>query len=271
MVQQATEIIARADALVVAAGAGMGVDSGLPDFRGTDGFWRAYPPFAALGLRFEEVANPRWFDRDPELAWGFYGHRLNLYRQTQPHTGFHILREWADKMPRGAGVFTSNVDGHFQRAGFDDGRIEEHHGSLNFLQCTVPCGEEIWPADDVEIYVDEETFRAEEPLPRCPHCGALARPNVLMFSDGRWVWNRSEAQRQRLKTWLDTLENAELVVIECGAGTAIPSVRYFSEELQSAGATLIRINPREADGPLGTISLESGALAVLEAIANRMK
>src|SRR5690348_10067591 len=78
--RQAARAIADADAMLIAAGAGMGVDSGLPDFRGPEGFWRAYPAFAALGLRFEEVANPSWFRRDPALAWGFYGHRLNLYR-----------------------------------------------------------------------------------------------------------------------------------------------------------------------------------------------
>jgi len=64
------------------AGAGMGVDSGLPDFRGDEGFWKAYPPMAKLGIRFSSMANPRWFESDPELAWGFYGHRLNLYRAT---------------------------------------------------------------------------------------------------------------------------------------------------------------------------------------------
>lgn len=55
---RAAQAIAQADAVVVAAGAGMGVDSGLPDFRGTEGFWRAYPALSAAGLRFEEVASP---------------------------------------------------------------------------------------------------------------------------------------------------------------------------------------------------------------------
>ena len=84
-----------ADGLLITAGAGMGVDSGLPDFRGPEGFWRAYPAAKLLGLRFEELANPQWFDRDPHLAWGFYGHRPNLYRATKPHEGYELLLNWA--------------------------------------------------------------------------------------------------------------------------------------------------------------------------------
>src|SRR6266403_3978961 len=78
---RAAEAIRGADALLIAAGAGMGVASGLPDFRGNQGFWRAYPPYQKLGLDFVSLANPRWFASDPALAWGFYGHRLNLYRR----------------------------------------------------------------------------------------------------------------------------------------------------------------------------------------------
>ncbi len=61
----AAEAIKAADALLVTAGAGMGADSGLPDFRGTQGFWRAYPIIAKLGLSFEEMTKPGWFI--PEL------------------------------------------------------------------------------------------------------------------------------------------------------------------------------------------------------------
>src|SRR5262249_60236034 len=73
LIQRAAEVVRRADALLIGAGAGMGVDSGLPDFRGAHGFWRAYPPYQKLGLNFVELANPCWFRDDPELAWGFYG------------------------------------------------------------------------------------------------------------------------------------------------------------------------------------------------------
>ncbi len=118
-------------ALIVSAGAGMGVDSGLPDFRGTQGFWKAYPPYAKLGLDFAAMANPRWFATDPALAWGFYGHRLHLYRQTTPHAGFAILKDWAARMPEGCFVVTSNVDGQFQCAGFDPEKIVEVHGTIH--------------------------------------------------------------------------------------------------------------------------------------------
>src|SRR3954451_8848080 len=128
LLQRSAQVIERADSLLIGAGAGMGVDSGLPDFRGNQGFWNAYPPYAKLGLDFAAMANPEWFATDPPFAWGFYGHRMNLYRQARPHEGFAVLRRWAGRMHGSAFVVTSNVDGHFQRAGFDPERILEVHG-----------------------------------------------------------------------------------------------------------------------------------------------
>src|SRR6476659_4965228 len=116
--ERAAQAIRAADALSVSAGAGIGVDSGLPDFRGTQGFWRSYPAVAKLGLPFEEMAHPVWFQNDPHLAWAFYGHRLDLYRQTKPHRGFRQLLDIGPRMRHGCWVFTSNVDGQFQKAGF---------------------------------------------------------------------------------------------------------------------------------------------------------
>lgn len=250
--------------LLFTAGAGMGVDSGLPDFRGNEGFWRAYPPFQRLGLKFEEVADPHWFVADPQLAWGFYGHRFNLYRATTPHRGFQILKRWPEtKLAR---VYTSNVDGHFQRSGFAEEDVCEVHGSLLHLQCVSPCSNAIWDAADLKIEIDETTFRAKSGLPHCPYCGALARPNVLMFGDGQWCLERSGKQESRLFSWLRQATRPRLTVVEMGAGTAIPTVRRLSESLAREGATLVRINPRESFGPTGTLSLEMGAKEGLEAI-----
>ena len=269
----AAAAVRAAEALMITAGAGMGVDSGLPDFRGTEGFWRAYPAFGKLGLRFEQLASPAWFDRDPAVAWGFYGHRLKLYRATTPHGGFSILRRWAETRPLGCFVFTSNVDGHFQKAGFPPESIVECHGSIHHLQCVRPCCGDVWPADGIDIDVDEQTMRAAGPFPRCRFCGGLARPNVLMFGDGRWVESRTERRHRDYRQWLRRLGGSRLAVIECGAGTAVPTVRLESERLAGHhGATLVRINLREPKVPPGPhMGLAAGALAALTAIDERLK
>jgi NAD-dependent SIR2 family protein deacetylase len=252
--------------MVVGAGAGMGVDSGLPDFRGPTGFWRAYPAYERLGLRFEQLANPQWFADDPALAWGFYGHRRNLYRAIQPHDGFRILLSWAAHMRHGAFVFTSNVDAHFQKAGFDPDRVYEVHGSIEFNQCLGDCGIGIHPAGLNSVDLDHDTMRARPPLPACPECGELARPNILMFGDWEWMPARSESQWRRLEAWLGAL-TGKLVVVECGAGTAVPTVRSFCERLtRAADATLIRLNVREPDVPRGHVGLAVRALDGLRAL-----
>lgn len=239
---RALDFVTQADGLLVTAGAGMGVDSGLPDFRGTEGFWRAYPALGRAGLRFEQIAAPDSFYRHPRLAWGFYGHRLALYRATRPHRGFHLLQQIGAALPSGMGVFTSNVDGQFQQAGFDPARIAECHGSIHALQCLEGCSEAIWPADGMQPVIDSDTCLLTSPLPRCPHCGALARPNILMFGDDGWVSRHSDEQVSRLEAWCRDV-GPRLLVIEMGAGTAIPSVRRYGEY---RGAALIRINPRQS-------------------------
>ena len=176
-ISRAAKAIIEADALFITAGAGIGVDSGLPDFRGNTGFWKAYPPIAKLGLSFSEMANPIWFEQKPKMAWAFYGHRLNLYRKTVPHPGFKILLDIGKQKKYGYFVFTSNVDGQFQKAGFDDSFIEECHGSIHHLQCNEPCTSEIWDSSLIKINVDLDVFEAHEPLPRCKNCGKQLRPH----------------------------------------------------------------------------------------------
>ena len=262
----AAALIAEASAIVVAAGAGIGIDSGLPDFRGPQGFWGVYPGLAAARLQFQDVASPAAFHRLPQIAWGFYGHRLQLYRATAPHAGFALLRRWIEAKAEGGAVFTSNVDGQFHKAGFEATRIVECHGTLHRLQCLAGCSEATWPADGFEPQIDEANCRLVSALPRCPHCGALARPNVLMFGDDGWSAERHDAAGDRLDDWLVT--SRKPVVIEIGAGSDIATVRRFSEQVvrRHRGA-LVRINPREFKLPSGAgQGLALGALQALSRI-----
>jgi NAD-dependent SIR2 family protein deacetylase len=129
-----------------------------------------------------------------------------------------------------------------------------------------PCGDAVWDARDFAPEVDAQACRLRNAAPRCPHCGALARPNVLMFGDGAWIARRTEAQARRMEAWLRTVRRP--VVIEVGAGTAIPSVRLFGQRVvQELGGRLVRINPREpAVADRRDVGIALGAVAALEAI-----
>lgn len=263
---RAAEVVRAADAFVITAGAGMGVDSGLPDFRGNQGFWQAYPPYARLGLSFVECANPEHFQRDPAFGWGFYGHRTNLYRETIPHEGFQVVRRWIEEKTAPYFVVTSNVDGQFQKAGFEDDLILEVHGSIHWLQCSSPCGEAIWTNAE-EIPINTVTMRAEY-IPHCPHCHGVSRPNILMFGDWSWLPQRTHRQEQHLQQFLGEQDGKKIAVIEMGAGTAIPTIRATSERIgwHYPDATVIRINIREPEIAAPHIGLACGALEGLQQI-----
>ena len=170
-----------------------------------------------------------------------------------------MLQRWAARVPHGAFVFTSNVDGQFQRAGFAPERVAECHGSIHAMQCIDGCTNDIWPADDFAPVIDESRCELVNAWPLCPHCGRIARPNILMFGDWNWIDTHAARQEGRLAAWLDGVER--LVVVEMGAGRALPTVRRFSER---HGPRVIRINPREHGIAPGVgVGIAGGAMATL--------
>ena len=234
------------------------------------------PRAPSQGLQFSEVSNPRSFQKDPRFGWGFFGHRYQLYSSAQPHEGYHILRRWGEAARVSYAVYTSNVDGHFLRAGFPERRVYECHGSIHYLQALDPrLSTAIWPAEPhlAGLRVDPATFLADaDTLPYCPPeagAGALARPNILMFGDFGFVEDRTSEQQERYEAVVAAWStDARVVVIEVGAGLAIPTVRYASENILDSfpNATLLRINPAEPQGPGNTVSIPVGGLEALTAL-----
>lgn len=261
-IANAGHLISEADGLLITAGAGMGVDSGLPDFRGEEGFWTAYPALRNAGMNFTSIASLKSFSKSPRQAWGFYGHRLSLYRSTEPHLGFHILKSIAAQLPYGAFVVTSNVDGQFQKAGFAESDIFEVHGSIHRLQCTAPCTETVWPASSITPITDDERCEwVNDRVPICPKCRRVARPNILMFDDWAWIKTYATIGRTRFEQWLSRTK--KIVVLEIGAGIALPAIRQIGRATQ---APLIRMNPQKQPNDDADIFLECGALFGLQAI-----
>ena len=187
----------------------------MPDFRGADGFWNNYPPYRGK-FNFYQCASPMFLHEHSRLFWGFYGHRLLMYRNTQPHAGFNILKQISQK--KNHFVVTSNVDGHFQQS-FSEDNIYEVHGSIHYLQCS-SCSH--FKANDFKPKVDEELMSSKN-LPTCEKCGSIMRPNILMFDDWDWDSCRSDEQRLQYKKFLNG--DGKMVILEIGSGTAVPTIR----------------------------------------------
>jgi NAD-dependent SIR2 family protein deacetylase len=190
-----------------------------------------------------------------------------MYRDTHPHAGFAALLTISKKMPNGAFVFTSNVDGHFQKSGFAHDKVIECHGSIHYLQCLDDCGQPVWSANDFQPAVDTASCALLSDLPTCPECGKVARPNILMFNDWSWDSFRTDRQQSRFNAWL--ARSKRPVAIEIGAGVTIPTVRRFGEEI---GCPLIRINPDDsAIGLRRGIGIPLGALDGISRVAQALE
>ncbi|CAN0624491.1 Silent information regulator protein Sir2 [Burkholderia multivorans] len=257
-IRHAARLVQGADALIIAAGAGMSVDSGLPDFRGSNGLWSTLLPEGMRERDIGALTQGGCFTNDPVSAWRFYGRAIDVCGHATPHAGYETLLRWGQRMKHGAFVYTSNVDGHFQKAGFAESRVIECHGTMHFLQCATPCSADIWPANGREASLGDAPDMTRTELPRCIHCGGLARPNFLLFSDPGWLAARTHAQWQRFDAWRRAAERP--VIVEIGAGLAVPSVRLFAESLRSP---LVRINLHDAQAGDSDVALAGGARDVL--------
>jgi NAD-dependent SIR2 family protein deacetylase len=142
---------------------------------------------------------------------------------------------------------------------------------MDFAQCAARCRPGVVPLVEPRVDETEGGPRARDPLPRCPACGAVARPNVVPFGDHQFDGARVDEQRRRLLSFQDEIARdprLRLVVVECGAGTTISTVRHFSEQLVQGGrGTLVRLNPTEPAVPPGHVSIPLGAREGLAAIA----
>lgn len=260
----AAEVIASAEALLIGAGAGMSADSGLPVYRGSNGDWNDKLYVDGKVLDWYELSTPKLFTSDPTKIWGYYGRATQNLRTTQPHAGYSVLRRWMQRFGTTSFALTSNVDSQFLNAGFDPDRLIELHGNLLFHQCLEVCGTAIWSSADVFTPTVDKHVIMTSDLPTCPDCGAIARPNVLLFQDFGWQPTRMRQQRKKYEAWLDAQRGKRMVIVEIGAGDVLPLVRKASEAVCSShDATLIRINPHPGDIPAGAMALQTSGLEAL--------
>ncbi len=219
-----------ADALLIITGAGMGIDSGLPDYRGPQGLWNTWHPAKQLNMTYENLSTHEMFLENPELAWGFQTYLTKLYQELSPHKGYYDLLEISNKKFNGNYfVITSNVDSQFLKSGFDENKLYEVHGTKRLWQCTdKKCNKRFSPWNmsiDKLPTIDENSLYTIKPLPKCINCGAMARPNVSFFNDLFFNENITKKHSLRLEDWLNKNKNKKLIILEIGCGISIHSLR----------------------------------------------
>lgn len=141
----AAELINKADGLIIAAGAGLGVDSGLPDYRTSKGLYTAACVAQGDVGEFAQMGSALYLDSDPMDFWRFQWWLYEQFLNATPHRGYANLLQMATSRPRGYVVYTSNVDQYFVRAGFSPDRVFECHGSMRCLQCARNCHYALYP------------------------------------------------------------------------------------------------------------------------------
>jgi NAD-dependent deacetylase len=197
--------------VVVLTGAGISAESGIPTFRDSQtGIWAKYDP--------HELATLPAFERDPRRVMDWYRWRSDLVAQSQPNPGHYAIAEMERRAPEFT-LITQNVDGLHVQAGSQ--KIVELHGNINRLRCTAcSYAETHWP---------------EHPLPTCPNCGSLLRPDV--------VWFGEPLSAGALRAALEASRHCDLFFSIGTSGVVEPAASLPYEALR-AGATVVEVNPQ---------------------------
>jgi NAD-dependent deacetylase len=229
-----------ARAVTVMTGAGVSAASGVPTFRGPEGLWRTFRP--------EDLATPDAFARDPALVWEWYSSRRARVASCRPNAAHEVLARWSQDTSRQVRVITQNVDDLHLRAGTRN--LIRLHGSLWETRCFNGC------AAGVRSWRDENVA-APDRLPRCPHCGGLARPGVVWFGESL---DAGDVERATQAASCD-------VFLTVGTSAIVYPAAGLAGIAQARGAFTAEINvePTPAS-PLVDLSILGAAEDVLPAI-----
>ena len=158
------EIVDQSDNIVFFGGAGVSTESGIPDFRSTDGLYHQeyrYPP--------ETILSHTFFRQNPEEFYRFYRAKM-LAPHAKPNAAHKKLAQW-EKEGKLKAVITQNIDGLHQAAGSHN--VLELHGSVLRNEC-LSCGRE-YP---LSLVLETDG------VPHCPACGGIIRPDVVLYGEG---------------------------------------------------------------------------------------
>ena len=216
------KLVEASEAIVFFGGAGVSCESGIPDFRSTDGLYHQeyrWPP--------EEILSHDFFERRPEEFFRFYRDKM-LYPQAEPNAA-HLALARLEQAGKLKAVVTQNIDGLHQAAGSKV--VYELHGSTLRNYCT-RCGK-FFPVSFVE-----DAAGVGDGVPRCDECGGIVKPDVVLYEEG--------LDEQTMENAVNAIRKADTLIVGGTSLAVYPAaglLRYFR------GDNLVVINkqPTSAD------------------------
>ncbi|WP_291727006.1 SIR2 family NAD-dependent protein deacylase [Bernardetia sp.] len=171
--------IANKSKITFLVGAGISAESGIPTFRGKEGYWKV----GSVNYKPQEIGTYKMFLRQPFEVWKWFLFRNTVCRAAQPNTGHFALVEIEKMLGDKFALITQNVDGLHIRAGNTYERMFPIHGDLNYARCGDSCSDKLYPFPNIPKKRDEDLTKEEIRLLRCKKCGSFLRPHVLWFDE----------------------------------------------------------------------------------------
>jgi NAD-dependent deacetylase len=228
--------------VLVITGAGVSAESGIPTFRGKDGYWRNLDPI--------KLATPEAFARDPELVWQWYSERRERIRDAQPNAGHEAIARLAQHADEFL-LVTQNVDDLHERAGLAKTEMVQIHGDIFVTKCSrcdfsyagrggspEPPGAHAGEAENGRLRSIAPTLGNDGNLPRCPNCGALMRPGVVWFGEPLPL-----RETERVEKYLQ--RDSCGIVIVAGTTATFGYIIDWALRASRRGGDLIEINLEE--------------------------
>lgn len=216
--KNAAVVIAGSKVVIGFTGAGISVESGIPDFRSKGNFWDGFDPDT-----FErEIDNREVFEKHPEKVWKFFSQALCVLEQAEPNDG-HRAMAWLGRLGRMAAIITQNVDGLHQKAGSTN--VIEFHGNLSTLHC-LRC----------EARYSWNEVREREIPPRC-RCGSVLKPEVPLFGD--------EVNLEAFSASQTLAMNAQVLLVAGTHGDVAP-VNRIPLVAKEYGAVIVEVNKEKS-------------------------
>lgn len=229
-------------------GAGLSAESGIPTFRGEEGYWKA----GSVNYTPQEIGTFDMFRKNPEEVWKWFLFRKTVCRNAEPNPGHYALKEIEEMLGDQFALVSQNVDGMHDRVGNTLDRLFLIHGNLNYARCGVACSRELYPFPEFEDKTRESDL-SEEELNQltCPKCGEWLRPHVLWFDE---YYNE---HFYKMESAVNASYECDLMfVIGTSGATNLPM--QMVNNAMHVGNTVIDINPFENNFSTFIANYENG-------------